>query len=111
VNQLIEIKDIAQLILTIRGAKVMMDRDLAKFYDVQTKRWNEQVKRNKARFPADFVFQLNDTEKSGVVANCDHLKSLQFARSADLRLKEASEWINRSVSGSRRLVLVLIRRF
>ena len=42
-------------ILLIRGEKVVIDTDLAEFYGVATKRLNEQVKRNKERFPADFV--------------------------------------------------------
>jgi hypothetical protein len=61
-------------ILLIRGQKVMIDADLAALYGVPTKRLNEQVKRNKERFPADFMFQLNEAEKAEVVANCDHLR-------------------------------------
>ena len=46
----------------IRGKKVMLDEDLAELYEVQTKRLNEQVKRNQDRFPEDFMFQLTKTE-------------------------------------------------
>lgn len=46
----------------IRGKKVMLDRDLAELYGVTTGRLNEQVKRNKKRFPEDFMFQLNSEE-------------------------------------------------
>jgi ORF6N domain len=60
-------------ILVNRGQKVMVDADLAALYGVSTKRLNEQVKRNKERFPSDFMFQLNELEKAEVVANCDHL--------------------------------------
>jgi hypothetical protein len=49
-------------IYTIRGYKVMLDRDLAELYLVDTKRLNEQVKRNLKRFPDDFMFQLTSTE-------------------------------------------------
>lgn len=49
-------------ILFIRGKKVMLDRDLAKLYKVATKRLNEQVKRNRDRFPEDFMFQLTPRE-------------------------------------------------
>ncbi|MCW5558792.1 MAG: ORF6N domain-containing protein [Verrucomicrobiae bacterium] len=66
-------------ILNLRSVPVLMDADLAKLYGVQTKRLNEQVKRNKERFPGDFVFQLSPTEKSKVVANCDHLRQLKFS--------------------------------
>lgn len=49
-------------IYLIRGQKVMLDRDLAELYDVETKRLNEQVKRNMARFPEHFMFQLTSEE-------------------------------------------------
>ena len=49
-------------IYLIRSQKVMLDRDLAEMYGVETKRLNEQVKRNMDRFPEDFMFQLTITE-------------------------------------------------
>ena len=49
-------------IYPIRGKKVMLDRDLAEMYGVETRRLNEQVKRNEKRFPADFMFQLTEQE-------------------------------------------------
>ena len=67
-------------ILVIRDKRVLIDTDLAALYGVTTKRLNEQVKRNKARFPADFMFKLTAKEKAEVVANCDHLASLEFSR-------------------------------
>jgi hypothetical protein len=57
----------------------MLDTDLAKLYGVPTKRLNEQVKRNRNRFPEDFVFQLSAAEKTEVVAKCDHLEGLKFS--------------------------------
>ncbi len=66
-------------ILLIRSHKVMLDSDLAEIYGVSTKRLNEQVKRNKDRFPADFMFKLTAKEKAEVVANCDHLRRLKFS--------------------------------
>ncbi|HYL74374.1 MAG TPA: ORF6N domain-containing protein, partial [Bryobacteraceae bacterium] len=64
-------------ILIIRGQKVMLDADLAELYQVPTKRLNEAVKRNRNRFPDDFMFQLNRRE-----ADC--LRS-QFATSNEER--------------------------
>jgi hypothetical protein len=49
-------------ILLIRGHRVMLDTDLAILYGVPTKRLNEQVRRNKKRFPSDFMFQLKPKE-------------------------------------------------
>ena len=48
--------------MEIRGQRVMLDRDLAMMYGVPTKRLNEQVRRNKGRFPEDFMFQLTRSE-------------------------------------------------
>ena len=57
----------------------MADRDLAGLYGTTTKRLNEQVKRNRGRFPEDFMFQLTKKEKAEVVAICDHLAKLKFS--------------------------------
>ncbi len=72
-DQLIE-NTVESLIQNIRGKQVILDRDLASLYDVETGRLNEQVKRNLKRFPDDFMFQLNETE-------FQNLKS-QFATSS-----------------------------
>ena len=61
-------EDIRKMIHLIRGQYVMIDRDLAILYGVETKRLNEQVKRNSKRFPSDFCFQLT-------VAEDDNLRS------------------------------------
>lgn len=55
---------IVNKIYEIRGHKVMLDNDLAELYGVETKRLNEQVKRNPDRFPPDFMIQLNEKEWS-----------------------------------------------
>ncbi|MBI9034714.1 MAG: ORF6N domain-containing protein [Bacteroidales bacterium] len=68
-------------IFLIRNQKVMIDTDLAELYGVETKRLNEQVKRNINRFPIDFMFQLTDNEKNEVVAICDHLEKIKFRKS------------------------------
>ena len=59
---IVQVAKIEQRILLIRGEKVIIDADLAGFYGVPTKRLNEQVKRNKERFPEDFMFQLSKEE-------------------------------------------------
>ena len=75
-------------ILTLRGQRVMVDADLAELYGVPTRRLNEQVKRNAARFPADFMFQLTAGEKAEVVANCDHLQKLKFSKALPFAFTE-----------------------
>jgi len=61
-RKLIEVDSIENYIFQIRGKKVMLDEDLAKLYEVSTKRLNEQVKRNIKRFPGDFMYQLTNKE-------------------------------------------------
>jgi hypothetical protein len=77
--ELIIIDAIEPLILTIRRQKVMADRDLAKLYGTTTKAFNQAIKRNKRRFPMDFMFQLTSEEKQKVVTNCDHLRALKYS--------------------------------
>ncbi|NCZ97072.1 ORF6N domain-containing protein [bacterium] len=67
------------LILTLRNQKVLLDADLAAIYGVPTRALNQAVKRNAARFPKDFLFQLTHQEKKEVVTNCDHLARLKFS--------------------------------
>jgi phage regulator Rha-like protein len=57
-----QITVIQQRIYEVRGQKVMLDFDLAELYDVETKRLKEAVRRNKVRFPVDFMFQLTKKE-------------------------------------------------
>lgn len=68
-------------IYTMRGVQVMIDRDLAELYGVETKRLNEAVKRNIERFPDKFRFQLTDDERLKLVANCDRFKLLKHSSS------------------------------
>jgi len=73
-HSLLSEETISDKIYFIRGQKVMLDSDLASLYEVETKRLNEQVKRNLSRFPLDFMFQLTEIEY-------DSLRS-QFASSS-----------------------------
>ena len=57
-----KLTQIQDMIYEIRGCKVMLDEDLAKIYQVETKRLNEAVKRNIDRFPPEFMFQLTQAE-------------------------------------------------
>ena len=68
------VEQIESCIFLIRGQKVMLDADLAELYEVETRRLNEQVRRNSERFPEDFMFQLTAEEFA-------NLKS-QFATSS-----------------------------
>ena len=87
-NNSVLVPRIESRIQVIRGLRVMVDADLATLYGVPTKRLNEQVKRNRDRFPSDFLFQLTLDEKSEVVANCDHLQNLKFSKALPFAFTE-----------------------
>lgn len=76
---LVEAHRIEQAILWIRKRRVMLDTDLAALYGVPTKVLNQAVKRNRERFPRDFMFRLNRREKEKVVTDCDHLSRLRYS--------------------------------
>lgn len=59
-------QDLAGRIQVIRGQRVLLDADLARLYEVETKRFNEQIRRNPARFPPDFMFSLTSQEFAGL---------------------------------------------
>ena len=66
-------------IITIRGVQVILDRDLAELYGVETKRLNQQANRNRDRFPQRFRFQLSKDEKNELVANCNRFEPLKHS--------------------------------
>ena len=80
-------------IMTIRGHQVIMDADLAEFYQVKTIALNQAVKRNEARFPQRYRFQLTEDEKQELITNCDRFKSLPTYIQKDL----GKRWFSVSV--------------
>lgn len=72
---------IEKLILNIRGQQVMLDRDLARLYEVETRVLNQAVKRNIERFPDSFRFQLSKEEKAEVITICDNPDEIRFSPS------------------------------
>ena len=74
-----DITIIEDRIFIIRDQQVMIDRDLAELYHVETKVLNQAVKRNIDKFPEDFRFQLTSEEKNELVTNCDRFESLKHS--------------------------------
>ena len=83
--------DITTLIVTVRGKRVILDRDLAGLYGTTTKRLNEQVKRNRNRFPEDFMFQLTAKEwadlTSQIAMSNERFNRSQFATASKIILR------------------------
>ena len=101
-NELVPVGRIAERILLIRGEKVILDADLAAFYGVTTKALNQAVKRNRERFPEDFMFQLTPAEKAEVVTICDHLAGLKFSPHPPHAFTEHGAIMAASILNSRR---------
>jgi len=74
-QQLVPFENIEERIFMVRGHKVMFDSDLAEVYRVPVKRLNEQVKRNRRRFPPDFMFQLTQEETQALRSQIATLKT------------------------------------
>ena len=71
--------DIEKLIVTVRGEQVLIDQDIARIYGVTTGRLNQQAKRNIARFPESFRFQLTKEERDEVIRSLKFYPSLPYA--------------------------------
>lgn len=113
-KSIVEVSSIQQRILQVRGIKVIVDADLAEFYGVPTRRLNEQVKRNRQRFPEDFMFQLTPEEKVEVIANCDHLEKLKFSKALPFAFTEHGAIMAAAVLNSPRAVdmsVFIVRAF
>lgn len=113
-SQLVTPEVIGQRIIFLRGERVMLDADLASLYGVETKRLNEQVRRNLERFPGDFMFQLTAEEKAEVVANCDHLARLKFSSQLPLAFTEHGAIMAANVLNTPRAIeagLYVVRAF
>ncbi|NQU17453.1 MAG: ORF6N domain-containing protein [Candidatus Saganbacteria bacterium] len=107
-SNLIPIERIEDRILMIRGQKVMIDKDLAELYGVETKYLNRQVKRNIDRFPKEFMFQLTARERKELVTNWHRFKKLKHSTSNPFAFTEHGVAMLSSVLNSKKAVQVNI---
>ena len=101
--------DIAKLIVVVRGQQVLIDRDIAMLYKVETKVLNQKVKRNVARFPERFRFQLTKQEMLELVTNCDRFNSLKHSTSFPFAFTEQGISMLSAVVTSQKAVDTSIR--
>jgi hypothetical protein len=80
-NNIIKYKEIESKIILIRDQKVLIDKDVAEIYGVETKRINEAVKNNPDRFPDGYIMLLSDSEKDKLVENFDRFNLLKHSTS------------------------------
>lgn len=86
------VEQIESLILTIRGKQVILDRDLARLYGVQTKVLNQAVKRNIERFPEDFLFQLTK-EEYGILKSQIAIANAEYLRSQNVTIENEEDFL------------------
>ena len=104
-----EITIIQNKILVIRNQQVMIDRDIAELYGVETRILNQAVKRNIERFPEDFMFALNNVEKNELITNCDRFSKLKHSMHLPYAFTEQGVAMLSSVLKSKEAVDVNIR--
>jgi ORF6N domain len=107
-------KKIERSIFMIRSLRVVLDADLAALYGVSTKAVNQAIKRNKQRFPPDFMFRLTQAEKAEVVTNCYHLRRLKFSPVLPAAFTEHGAIMAATVLNSNRAIkvsLFVVRAF
>jgi hypothetical protein len=96
-------------IYLIRGERVMLDRDLAELYVVETKQLKRQVRRNADRFPADFMFVLNRSERGSLRCHFGTLKRGQHSKYSSFAFTESGVAMLSSVLNSDRAIQVNIQ--
>lgn len=84
-RSMISVELIEKRIYLVRGQRVMLDRDLAEIYGVSTKRLNEQVRRNRQRFPEGFMIRLTFAEAQELLASRSHFATLKKGQNIKYR--------------------------
>ncbi|MFH1561909.1 MAG: ORF6N domain-containing protein [Nitrospirota bacterium] len=107
-KELILQETIEQKIFLIRGHKVMIDRDLAELYGVETKYLNRQVKRNIERFPEEFMFNLTTEEKNELVTICHRFRTMKHSSALPFAFTEHGVAMLASVLKSERAIKISI---
>jgi prophage antirepressor-like protein len=79
VNEIIGYKEVEKKILSIRGQQVLLDKDVAELYGVETKEINQAVKNNQNKFPEGYIITLSNKEKEELVKNFDRFNTLKHS--------------------------------
>lgn len=87
-DEIIKTDDVQNLVVKLRGQDVLLDRDVATLYGVETKRVNEAVRNNPDKFPYGYLFELDKYEKKELVENFDRFKTLKHSTVAPTAFTE-----------------------
>ena len=100
--------------MTIQGYNVLIDRDVAQLYGVETKEVNQAIKNNPDKFPQGYILELTNREKSELVKNFDHLQSLKYAKTNPKAFTEKGLYMLATILKSRQATqttLLIIETF
>ena len=100
--------------MTIQGYNVLIDRDVAQLYGVETKGVNQAIKNNPDKFPQGYILELTNREKSELVKNFDHLQSLKYAKTNPKAFTEKGLYMLATILKSRQATqttLLIIETF
>ena len=100
--------EIEARLIELRGQKVLIDRDVAELYGVETRRVNEAVKNNLEKFPEGYVITLQSAEKQYVVENFDHLKPIKNSPVEPRAFTEKGLYMLATILKSQRATMVTI---
>ena len=107
-NDIITTNDVESKVISIRGQQVLLDRDVAELYGVDTRQINQAVKNNKEKFPEGYLFELTDVEKKEVIKNFDMLNSLKFCRVSPTAFTERGLYMLATILKSKQAVQTTI---
>ena len=113
-KDLIPLEVVEHRIFIIRGHRVMIDRDIAELYGVETKYLNRQVRSNSARFPEEFMFRLTIDEKNELVQICHRFETMKHSTSMPYAFTEHGVAMLSGVLNSERAIkinIVIIKAF
>ncbi len=107
-NEIITFEDIEDLIIFIGGQKVLLDRDVATLYGIETKRINEAVKNNPDRFPDGYFIEVNKETKNELVENFDRFKTLKHSSVKPKAFTEKGLYMLATILTSKKAIQVSI---
>lgn len=107
-NDIINTDDVQGKFIFVRGEQVLLDRDVAELYGVETRRVNEAVRNNQEKFPDGYLISLTESEKEEVVENFDHLKVLKFSPVLPTAFTERGLYMLATILKSKRAVKTTI---
>jgi len=107
-GEIIAFENIEDLIIEIRGQKVLLDRDVASLYGVETKRINEAVKNNPDRFPNGYIVEIDKDTKNELVENFDRFKTLKHSSAKPKAFTEKGLYMLATILTSKKAIQVSI---